>query len=548
MRFRRRAAPPASRGMRSTSSSRSRRHGRRCSSMSSRSPSRRSSSPHYLSIFWEPLNSNPVGHRGRRVVIVVLVALNIVGVRGRAAIDHARGDRPRDQVLLVLSVSSSSSTRRPWSRTFTGASRRPGRASRSRSRSQCSLTRASRRSRTSPRRSATRSRSVPNAYKLVALAVFAIFFTLPFVALSALPVDRIDGELTTLLALPPEEGGTPTTPCSASSRTSASRGAARRGPALRWRACRDDPFHRDERRRHRSVSCHVLDVELQAAAEGLPAPASALQDALARSRGLRRRCADRILLPGDVNFVGTLYSFGATFSFTVAHASIVRLRMLPRRRRRGSDRARPNLRLGNVDWPIFAVVGGLATAISFVVILVEERRRAGRGSRGSGPASSDMSSTVASSATGPGDRPAAARLRPRPRPGVPAPARPDRPWSGDRRRLRRRREPRRRARRADRGRARARGAARPAAERGAAGPRRAGRSKLDEARRIGSRTASPSSRGSSARAAPARRSSRRPAAAARRSSSSARAARTPAAAVPSSARRWTTSSSRRRAG
>ena len=31
-------------------------------------------------------------------------------------------------------------------------------------------------------------RSVPNAYKLVALAVFAIYFTLPLIALSALPV------------------------------------------------------------------------------------------------------------------------------------------------------------------------------------------------------------------------------------------------------------------------------------------------------------------------------------------------------------------------
>ena len=51
------------------------------------------------------------------------------------------------------------------------------------------------------------ARSVPNAYKLVAVAVFAIYFTLPLVALSALPVKQIDGELTTLLALPPEQGG-----------------------------------------------------------------------------------------------------------------------------------------------------------------------------------------------------------------------------------------------------------------------------------------------------------------------------------------------------
>ncbi len=37
--------------------------------------------------------------------------------------------------------------------------------------------------------------------------MFAIYFTLPLIALSALPVKEIDGELTTLLALPPEEGG-----------------------------------------------------------------------------------------------------------------------------------------------------------------------------------------------------------------------------------------------------------------------------------------------------------------------------------------------------
>ena len=78
-----------------------------------------------------------------------------------------------------------------------------------------------------------------------------------------------------------------------------------------------------------------------------------------------------ILLPGDVNFVGTLYSFGATFSFTVAHASIIRLRMLPAAESERLGRARPNIRVAGVDWPVFAVVGGLATAASFVVILLQ---------------------------------------------------------------------------------------------------------------------------------------------------------------------------------
>jgi len=79
-----------------------------------------------------------------------------------------------------------------------------------------------------------------------------------------------------------------------------------------------------------------------------------------------------ILLPGDVNFVGTLYSLGATLSFTVAHAALVRLRMTDR----GSDeqppyRALPNLRVGGIDWPVFAIVGGLATGASFLVIVFQ---------------------------------------------------------------------------------------------------------------------------------------------------------------------------------
>ena len=59
--------------------------------------------PHYLSIFWEPLKQNPWDIVGGAVVIVILVALNIVGIQesarinvGLAAVDFAT------QVLLVL--------------------------------------------------------------------------------------------------------------------------------------------------------------------------------------------------------------------------------------------------------------------------------------------------------------------------------------------------------------------------------------------------------------------------------------------------------------
>ena len=51
-------------------------------------------------------------------------------------------------------------------------------------------------------------RNVPRSYLYTAVAVFAIYFTLPAIALSALPVEKTaDGDYETLLGLPPEEGG-----------------------------------------------------------------------------------------------------------------------------------------------------------------------------------------------------------------------------------------------------------------------------------------------------------------------------------------------------
>ena len=137
-------------------------------------------------------------------------------------------------------------------------------------------------------------RSVPQAYKLVAGAVFAIFFTLPFVALSALPVERIDGELTTRLALPPEEGGFANDPMLGLVENLGLEGALLDAARdLRRRPRRDDPVHRDERGRDRRLPDHLLDGDLPAAAGGVPAPAPAVQDAVARARPLRRARPDR---------------------------------------------------------------------------------------------------------------------------------------------------------------------------------------------------------------------------------------------------------------
>jgi APA family basic amino acid/polyamine antiporter len=77
------------------------------------------------------------------------------------------------------------------------------------------------------------------------------------------------------------------------------------------------------------------------------------------------------LLPGQTTFLGTMYSFGAMLSFTIAHGAIVALRV----RARGQELAfkgRPNVRIGGIDWPLFAIVGGFGTAIAWVVVVVQE--------------------------------------------------------------------------------------------------------------------------------------------------------------------------------
>jgi APA family basic amino acid/polyamine antiporter len=77
------------------------------------------------------------------------------------------------------------------------------------------------------------------------------------------------------------------------------------------------------------------------------------------------------VLSGQVDFLGRMYAFGAMLSFTIAHASIVALRV----RARGDElewKARLNLRIAGIDWPIFAIVGGLGTAIAWFVVVLQD--------------------------------------------------------------------------------------------------------------------------------------------------------------------------------
>ena len=329
--------------------------------------------PHYLSVFWEPLRTNPWDIVGGAIVIVVLVTLNVVGVQEAAklSITLAVIDFATQVLLVIVGFALVFSPEvlvdniywgvaPTWSNlaiaipvamlAYTGVETVSNLAEEARD----------------------PVRTVPNAYKLVAGAVFAIYFTLPLVALSALPVERIDGELTTLLALPPEEGGYANDPI-----LGVVENIGLEGPLL------------DAAEVYVGIlAATILFIATNAGVIG----ASRITYSMATYRQLPealRRLHPQfktpwlslvlfagiapilLLLPGDVNFVGTLYSLGATLSFTVAHASIVQLRMRDDPASEVPYVARPSVRIGAVSWPIFAFLGGIATGLSFLVLVVQ---------------------------------------------------------------------------------------------------------------------------------------------------------------------------------
>ncbi len=326
---------------------------------------------HYLSIFWEPLRTNPWDIVGGVVVIVVLVALNIVGVQEAAklSVTLAVIDFATQVLLVILGFALVFSPEILTGNIHWGVA--PTWANLAIAVPVAMLAYTGVETVSNLAEEARRpERSVPNAYKLVASAVFAIYFTLPLIALSAMPVKMIDGQLTTLLALPPEQGGYANDPIlglvdnlgldsgvlsllqvyvgilAATILVISTNAGIIGASRITYSMASYRQLPEVLRRLHPVLKTPYLSLILFAGIAPI-----------------------LILLPGDVRFVGTLYSLGATLSFTVAHASLVRLR---RRPDPGAPyRAKPNLRLGGVEWPLFAIFGGLATGISFLVILVQ---------------------------------------------------------------------------------------------------------------------------------------------------------------------------------
>jgi len=79
------------------------------------------------------------------------------------------------------------------------------------------------------------------------------------------------------------------------------------------------------------------------------------------------------ILPGQADFLGVIYAFGAMLSFTMAHVAVTTLRF----KQPYADRPFKgplNVRFRGYDVPVFAVLGGLGTGIALIVATVLDVR------------------------------------------------------------------------------------------------------------------------------------------------------------------------------
>src|SRR5213594_4101016 len=165
--------------------------------------------PHYLSIFWSPLRENPWDVVGGVIVVVLLVLLNIVGIREAARLNIflAVLDFGTQLLLVVVgfalifhphvvfSANLHWGVAPTWGQfllaipiamiAYTGIE---------------TVSNLAEEARDPPR-------DIPRSITWVAGAVFAIYFTLPLIALSALPVEKTKTGFQTLLGRPPGQGG-----------------------------------------------------------------------------------------------------------------------------------------------------------------------------------------------------------------------------------------------------------------------------------------------------------------------------------------------------
>jgi basic amino acid/polyamine antiporter, APA family len=319
--------------------------------------------PHYLGVFWEPLRSSPADILAGMAVIVILGAINVVGVKEAAGVNILLAviDLITQLILVIVGVVLVLSPETLVNNVdfgtyptvtdfliaipigmiaFTGIETISNMAEEARD----------------------FGNTIPQAMRLVQIAVIAVYAVLPSVALSAMPVEN--GR--TVLGLTEEEGGfagDPVLGIVKNMELGSLQGAAEIYVGV--------------------LAATILFIATNAAIIGV--------SRLTYSMGQYRQLPERVralhprfrtpyvaivvfgfiacltLLPGQEEFLGTIYAFGAMLSFTIAHLAVIALRI------KEPDRERPYRGPGVVHFrgkelPLFAVVGAAGTALSWLAV------------------------------------------------------------------------------------------------------------------------------------------------------------------------------------
>jgi basic amino acid/polyamine antiporter, APA family len=321
--------------------------------------------PHYLGVFWAPLGESPADIVGGIVVVALLAVLNIVGVKESAGLNVflAVADFLTQVVLVIVGLVLVFSPQTLVDNVdfgtyptlsdfliaipvgmvaYTGIETISNMAEEARD----------------------YGKTIPRGIAGVVIAVFAIYAFLPSVALSAMPVENG----TTLLAQGKEEGGFADDPILGVVKNmdlGVFQGAAEIYVGI--------------------LAATILFIATNAGMLGV--------SRLTYSMGQHRQLPERLralhpkfrtpyvaivifgfiacltIIPGKADFLGTIYAFGAMLSFTIAHMSVIALRIEKPEAER-PYRGPGNLRWRGKDLPLFAVVGGLGTGIAWVVVTI----------------------------------------------------------------------------------------------------------------------------------------------------------------------------------
>jgi basic amino acid/polyamine antiporter, APA family len=319
--------------------------------------------PHYLGVFWEPLGESPADVVVGIAVVVVLGILNVVGVKESAGLNVflALADFLTQVLLVVIGMVLVFSPDTLTSNVDFGTYPTLGDFLIAIPVGMVAYTGIETISNMAEE-AKDFGTTIPRGMGAVVAAVIAIYAFLPAVALSAMPV--VDGE--TALALSKEEGGyadDPVLGVVANLDLGAFQGAAEIYVGV--------------------LAATILFIATNAGLLGvsrltysmgqhrqLPEVLRALHPKYRTpyvAVGTFGLIACLTILPGQAEFLGTIYAFGAMLSFTMAHLAVIKLRISE------PDRERPwkgpgSIRVGGHELPLYAIFGGLGTGIAFLVV------------------------------------------------------------------------------------------------------------------------------------------------------------------------------------